>query len=437
VVLTIADAMAGATRYRVDFRDETIGRFETETDVGWRTITFRSRFQVQMPGSEPIDIEESLVFDAAAPFALRSASQTANARRTDITAGAEGYRVTSRTGMESAEIPIDLSYTLSDHLGLELWLREVAPPTGAEKIVATLDFDRLGTVRKRYAVAAHDAAAGYMVRSAAVLEDEVVQLDRNLLARAFSISGIVTLTRDDSSAPFEARTRTRSPYVRVALTAPIERPRAALHLELETDSNTAKAFAESTAAALSVATFDGHPRLVVDATKRKPVRHEQIEAALAQTLTLPVGHPEIERIARELAPAANDRALVQQMLRAVNRYFTYDDGTRSVDLTAAMRIRRGDCTEFADLFTTLARTMGLPSRPVTGLIYDDIAGPGFYLHAWSEVAIDGEWVAVDPTIDQLPIDATHIPFPDSDTGFLRAYSALADMHFRVVRVAYQ
>jgi transglutaminase-like putative cysteine protease len=38
---------------------------------------------------------------------------------------------------------------------------------------------------------------------------------------------------------------------------------------------------------------------------------------------------------------------------------------------------------------------------------------GFYYHAWAEVWM-GRWVSVDPTLNQLPADATHIKFVHGD-----------------------
>jgi hypothetical protein len=68
--------------------------------------------------------------------------------------------------------------------------------------------------------------------------------------------------------------------------------------------------------------------------------------------------------------------------------------------------RRGDCNEHTVLFVALARALGLPARPVAGLLY--LRGR-FYYHAWAEVYLD-DWVAVDPTFDQFPADAGHLRF---------------------------
>jgi transglutaminase-like putative cysteine protease len=69
--------------------------------------------------------------------------------------------------------------------------------------------------------------------------------------------------------------------------------------------------------------------------------------------------------------------------------------------------RRGDCTEHAALFVTMARAAGVPAREVTGLLWVEELG-AFGGHAWAEVALAGMWVPVDPTWGQVPADPAHI-----------------------------
>jgi len=73
----------------------------------------------------------------------------------------------------------------------------------------------------------------------------------------------------------------------------------------------------------------------------------------------------------------------------------------------------GDCTEHSVLFIGLARAVGLPAREVAGLIYVEGSQPGFYFHQWATVWL-GEWVDVDPTFNQLPVDVTHIKLSEGD-----------------------
>ena len=71
-----------------------------------------------------------------------------------------------------------------------------------------------------------------------------------------------------------------------------------------------------------------------------------------------------------------------------------------------LETRRGDCNERTVLYVALARAVGLPARAVAGLLYQS---GRFYYHAWPEVYL-GDWVAVDPTLDQFPADAAHVRF---------------------------
>jgi len=71
-----------------------------------------------------------------------------------------------------------------------------------------------------------------------------------------------------------------------------------------------------------------------------------------------------------------------------------------------LRTRKGDCNEHTQLYTALARSIGLPTRIATGLAY---VNGKFYYHAWPEVWLKG-WVAVDPTFGQFPADAAHLRF---------------------------
>jgi transglutaminase-like putative cysteine protease len=84
-----------------------------------------------------------------------------------------------------------------------------------------------------------------------------------------------------------------------------------------------------------------------------------------------------------------------------------------VSLPSALEVLRtkvGDCNEHTALYVALARAVNLPARIAVGLVYMRGA---FYYHAWPEVyvetpAVGGQWVAVDPTLNEFPADATHI-----------------------------
>jgi len=81
----------------------------------------------------------------------------------------------------------------------------------------------------------------------------------------------------------------------------------------------------------------------------------------------------------------------------------------AVTIPSALEVlnqREGDCKEHTALYTALARAAGIPTRMAAGIVY---MRDGFYYHAWPEVWI-GKWIAIDPTFNQFPADATHIRF---------------------------
>ncbi len=116
-------------------------------------------------------------------------------------------------------------------------------------------------------------------------------------------------------------------------------------------------------------------------------------------------HPEIKRTAKKVVAGANTplekvRALVRWVSDAVE-----DEVEESVSALEVLHHRKGECQAHTLLYTALARASGIPTRLVGGLVYAE--DMGFLYHAWAESYVDG-WVAVDPTFNQVGVDATHI-----------------------------
>lgn len=108
-------------------------------------------------------------------------------------------------------------------------------------------------------------------------------------------------------------------------------------------------------------------------------------------------------IGRERGPGRVAELLTHWVHRSLNRSTPPRGSAPSA--VKVLETRRGDCNEATTLFVALARATGLPARTVAGLLYLD---GRFYYHAWAEVYLN-EWIAVDPTFDQLPADAAHLP----------------------------
>lgn len=116
--------------------------------------------------------------------------------------------------------------------------------------------------------------------------------------------------------------------------------------------------------------------------------------------------PEIKAQAKLLAAGVKNQEDLAKVLAAWTAEWlrnTIDDGGSAVE---SFRSKSGNCQTHARLYTALARAAGIPTRFVSGLVH--LEGKGFLYHSWAESFIDGRWVSVDPTYNQLPADPTHL-----------------------------
>ena len=133
----------------------------------------------------------------------------------------------------------------------------------------------------------------------------------------------------------------------------------------------------------------------------------QVHDYLAPTEYAPFSEP-----LRELAAAAGadgtetDRAVnVMRMMRSL---LVYEPGATDVmtRADAALALGRGVCQDFAHVMLAGCRLAGIPSRYVSGYIYDPLGQGEVASHAWVDV-LDSErgWVSIDPTHDREQTEA--------------------------------
>lgn len=93
---------------------------------------------------------------------------------------------------------------------------------------------------------------------------------------------------------------------------------------------------------------------------------------------------------------------VHNLYDFVVNHLEYDNDLReNLGAIKALKKKRGDCTEYADLFVTLCRAKEIPARVVAGCIAEYGANPN---HHWAEVFIHNMgWVPFDPTFGDSEI----------------------------------
>lgn len=88
-----------------------------------------------------------------------------------------------------------------------------------------------------------------------------------------------------------------------------------------------------------------------------------------------------------------------------------------VDVFTALDVlvrKKAECQGHTYLYAAFARSLKIPTRVVNGIVYSKHYD-GFLYHTWAESLIDGRWVAVDPTLGQIPADATHIKLVEGES----------------------
>jgi transglutaminase-like putative cysteine protease len=146
-----------------------------------------------------------------------------------------------------------------------------------------------------------------------------------------------------------------------------------------------------------------------DVPRGKPA--ERGDEDQATTIEIDWDHPGIRALAAATVGTtpgawAASKKLSNEVYRRMEKVY----GQSRDRASEILQEGKGDCTEHTRLFVALARASGIRAREVKGLVYANYGqgGPGLYWHAWPEVKVGDEWIAVDPTFGQDVADATHI-----------------------------
>lgn len=140
--------------------------------------------------------------------------------------------------------------------------------------------------------------------------------------------------------------------------------------------------------------------------------------------------PEVIAMAKEaVGHASSDLNKMRRLRGFVTSYI--DETGLEVGYASALetiQTRRGDCTEHAVLLAALARSQGIPTRIVTGLVYAQrFAGASrvFVPHTWVQSWLGGRWVSFDSA--QGRFDSTHIALGVGSGDPWRFFASMASL----------
>ena len=133
----------------------------------------------------------------------------------------------------------------------------------------------------------------------------------------------------------------------------------------------------------------------------------QVYDYLAPTEYAPFSDPLRELSTTAERPGTEAERSVEVM-RAVRSLLEYEPGATDVmtRADAALELGRGVCQDFAHVMLAACRCAGIPSRYISGYLYDPLGQGEVASHAWVDV-LDSErgWVSLDPTHDREQTEA--------------------------------
>jgi Transglutaminase-like superfamily len=142
--------------------------------------------------------------------------------------------------------------------------------------------------------------------------------------------------------------------------------------------------------------------------------HAEVQVYLLSTRTVPSQDELIRGTANEITMGAPNPI---EKIRMLIAWIEENIEQEPVDVFTALDVlarKKGECQGHTYLYAAFARSLEIPTRVVNGIVYSEHHG-GFLYHTWAESFVDGHWVAVDPTLRQLPADGTHIKLVEGET----------------------
>ena len=160
---------------------------------------------------------------------------------------------------------------------------------------------------------------------------------------------------------------------------------------------------------------DKSVRVIVDQSPKneKVMREIDVKPFLSASVYLDTDDLLIQKLAKKgKQKATTPIEIAKKLTKFVYRYVAsknYDVGFATASEVA--RNKEGDCTEHSMLLAALGRTLNIPSRVVTGLVYaDEFEDQKDVLvyHMWTQFHIDGQWLDFDSALGLVKCPADRI-----------------------------
>jgi Transglutaminase-like superfamily len=439
---------------KVGWAKMSMTRTDGQTPGYMGQLEFTARFTAAGSQRE-IQTVQTEEFEPTPPYAFRGGlfrqTDGKSGREAKVTRAAKGFDAVIRSGGEIERKQVaSLDYTLADHTAVFPWMRK-GPKPGETLTIRDIDLDKLNVGEATCKLIATRTAA-----------TDGVKVTYHELEVTHGTDGVTTLERYDAKEErllslklgglFELRLEPEKLAKNIDFSRDFfelgkvrvdrrlgERSRIS-GLVLETSGRDELNLKPGPFQAVARNGSGTHMlKLGWDYGVVAKATPDEIQNSLAETPVYPINHPKIQALAAQaVGDAQTPKEKVKRLVHFVARYIEPSYSTRPLTVLDVVQTRKGACTEYAKLYTTLARAAGVPTREVAGLVYMGDDERAFGLHAWNEVVLNGQWLPVDATADETEPDPTHICFGSTvDEQGTNVVAALTKLSFRVVDVKYQ
>jgi hypothetical protein len=337
----------------------------------------------------------------------------------------------------------DFDYTLADVMASEVWVRGV-PKVNEQIFVRDLDLQEGKRDRTRHKVLAvknslvNGVEVKYFELESESQKDMLAVLSRtdadgHLLSGSFAIFEL----RQEPEAQAKNTQFSKDLFVlgMAKIDRPIGRTTELKELVVEVAGKDVDVF--EAGPRQSVERGDGSIILKAGKVHGKDVKatQKEIDDNLMETSAYAIGDAKVQALAKK---AIGDAETAEEKVRRIVK-FTHDFIQPNLSATLPniqdlLQKKKGDCKSYALLTTNLCRAAGVPAREVSGLLYMGDDQKAFGGHAWNEVVIDGRWVPVDASLNQVEVDAGHFCFGSESRATRNLLNSLGKLSFKVVEV---
>ena len=390
----------------------------------WRFAT-TTHFNVL--DNKPITTSKTFIFSKLSPHRLLEANYRTIKKSIDNEIEAvlidEHYSVSIRRGPEESKKQYQWDFYLADYLSVELWLSSSSPKQHDKKVGKTLDLENFRVVGRTYKIGEINNR-GYVIENASPISSTKIQLDENHQPLNLTMAGIFDISISDRKRATSLSNIASKNSLLITLDQRIVHPAGLsdLRLRIQLVDNKSDGIVETIPDTLS-------------SFRASTADPNTIKSYLGESIRYPINNPRLSNLVGSPAEVSS-LSDINRLANYVNSLLQYKENKAVGSVLKSLELGYGECTDFTDLFTTLARSHNIPTRPVYGIAYKDGSRPGFMFHSWNEIYLQGQWISIDATWNQSPADATHIALSDDQYVALLLLSTTKSVQLTVESAIY-